>query len=350
MEKLDFTVRDELIEYILTNMDLAKLSPSGRELTCRCPICGDSESNRRKTSFSINVDDQSERFLFFQCFRASCGAKGIVNEDFLDEIGFTNRSSINKIISFNAKRTSKIGGKYRAKTVKELTNVIEVKDNLSDTKLRYINNRLGLNLTFNDLLRFKINLNLNRLLSLNEIYVSPSRMNYYDKLSTYGVSFISAYNDYVIVRDISKNQVTGKRYNNINVFNNYDDVTKCYCIPAKLDLLSPEPTVINISEGAFDILGVYHHLDIDRDYKNQIFIAACGSGIVRTIQSYIRQYGLLDVKINIFSDADVPLEKYYELNKLRNYVTKFDVTVYYNILSKDFGVPKDKIKYTKTRL
>ena len=336
--------------HILTSQPLARLSPSGRELQMRCPFCGDSDSNRTKLSFSINVDPNSDNFLRYQCFRASCLQRGVINRDFFEMIEFNQDHAVSDITEYMAARMVKIGGKYVAKKRKSLVNVINTLSPVSDKKLEYINNRLGLNLTYQDIYKLKINLDFCELLTTNGLEIPYDKQRYYGMLSDYGISFISAYNDFVIIRDISKSQLIGKRYTNMNIFQNYDNVTKCYSIPRSIDLLDPEPCVINISEGAFDIIGVYYHLKIDRKYKNQVFLAACGGGIVNTIKAFIKQYGLINVKINIFSDADVPIEKYNEVYKLKKYVTDFKVHVYYNALEKDFGVPKDKINIIKSTL
>ena len=343
---------EQFKEYLLSNMERGKMIPSGKEFCCACPFCGDSKTDRYATSFYINMDPNSDKFLNYHCFRAGCGSRGVVDENFFDLIRFNNRECIKDINSYFYNKGVMVGGVYRSKNSKKLVNVINSFSKLSDKKLEYINNRLGLSLSYEDIYNLKINLSLNELLSINEIEIPDSKVNYYTNLSNYGVSFISAYNDYVIVRDISKSSKLKKRYTNVNIFDNYKNVTKAYCIPTEIDLLEPTPTVINISEGAFDIISVYHNLKINRKYKNQIFLAACGSGITNIIFAYIQQYGLINSKINIFSDSDVSIEKYKILYKLKPYLKSFDIDVYYNNYpgEKDFGVPKNKINIIKSKL
>lgn len=351
MEKyeLDEKSLDELKNKLL-ELPRAKMSISGNEIAFRCPFCGDSKSDPFATSFSVNVNPASEKFGNYQCFRAGCMAHGIIDNDFLYMIGFDKIEAEKNINKFIKTRNVKIDGKFKLRSKRELYNVINSLSDVSEAKRQYINKRLGLKLSYKDLYNFKINLSLIDLLKINEIPIAKSDEYYYKKLSDYGVSFISAYNDYVIIRDISKSNKLKKRYTNIAIFKNKEAITKAYCIPSKLDLLSPEPTVINISEGAFDILGVYHHMKIDRKYENKLYLAACGSGIINTLIQYIQQYALINCKINIFSDADVPIEKYKRLEKLKPYLIKPDITIYYNTLNKDFGVSKDKIKAIKSKL
>lgn len=334
---------DYMIEFLLLQPG-AHISPSERELTFRCPFCGDSRSSSTTTSFSINIDPKSENFLRYQCFRASCLSKGIVNEEFLSMLGFSRYENVSEIFRFNNSKTKKIGGKYISKYKKELVYCTSDKTKVNDAKLKYINKRLGLNLDYSDLEELKIILNLNDLIDYNKIKINdPKKLYYYDNLSNYGISFISAYNDYVIVRDVSKSNKLKRRYINLNIFDNYDNVTKMYCIPTTIDLLSPEPVVINVAEGVFDIIGIYKNFNIDREYTNQIFIAACGAGIINSITHYIKQYGIINAKINIFSDADVPIDKYKKMDKIKKYLLKPKITVYYNKIGKDFGLPPNEI-------
>lgn len=334
---------DSLIEFLLLQ-PCAHISPSERELTFRCPFCGDSRSSYTTTSFSINIDPKSDNFLRYQCFRASCLSKGVVNEEFLSMLGFSRYDNVAEVFRYNNTRNKKIGGKYVSKYKKELVYCNDEKNKINDIKLKYINKRLGLDLSYNDLEDLKIILDLNNLIDKNKITVNdPRKIQYYDNLSKYGISFISAYNDYVIVRDVSKSGKLKRRYINLNIFDNYENVTKMYCIPTTIDLLSDEPIVINIAEGVFDIIGIYKNFDIDKKYNNKIYIAACGAGIVNAICHYIKQYGIINAKINIFSDADADIKKYKNLDKIKKYLIDPKITVYYNKIGKDFGVTPDEI-------
>lgn len=348
---IDNGLYEEIINFLL-DQPMARKSVSEKELTMRCPFCGDSTKSQMSTNFYINIDKESDKFLCYKCFRASCNASGIVDQYFLERLGFSKYDCIRELNSYmiQKNKSNKNIRRYKSKIRKELSNVINTKTELSDRKLSYINHRMGLNLSYKDIYDLKINLDLNYLLKINNIEIPKNKTYYYNKLSGYGVSFISTYNDYVIIRDISKSNKLHKRYTNINIFDNYDNVTKSYSIPRKINLLSTEPTVLNITEGAFDIIGVYYHLDIDRNYENQIFAASSGSGIVNVILHYIREYGLIDLKINIFSDADVSIDMYKKLYKLKKYLYNFDITIYYNSIEKDFGVEKSKIKLIRSKL
>ena len=350
--KLNDSTYEQFKHFLLTSMPRGKMTLSGKEFTCACPFCGDSKSDPYATSFYINMDPESERFLNYHCFRANCNTNGVVNDDFFSMIGFTKNDCIKDIMKYFQSKSINVGGKYRSRNSKSLINAVCSMNAVSDKKLSYINKRIGTSLSYQDIYNLKINLNLKELLQINQIDIQENKIDYYSRLSDYGIAFISAYNDYVIILDVSKSGKLKKRYTNVNIFDNYDNVTKTYCIPTNVDLLEPSACVINIAEGVFDILSVYFNLKINRRHKNQIFLAACGSGIVSTIMSYIQQYGFINCKINIFSDTDVKLDKYTKLNLLKPYLKSFDVDVYYNDMpgEKDFGVTKDKIRIIKTKL
>lgn len=342
---------ESIISFLMDRLTRPRIIPSGKEIACACPFCGDSKSDPYATSFYINIDPTSENFMNYHCFRANCMVSGIINMDFLSERGFTNKDSLKDLNNFFISRGTIVGGKYKSKKSKTLINVVNSFNPVADKKLDYINKRLGLNFTYEDIYNLKINLDLMELLKLNDVNMTGNEY-YYSQLSDYGISFISAYNDYVIVRDVSKSKKLKKRYTNINVFNNYDNVTKAYCIPTDIDLLDPEPCIINISEGVFDILSVKYNLRHNYKNKNQLYLAACGSGIIKTLMSYIQQYGLLNCKIHIYSDSDVNIEKYQSLNALKPYLKYPDITIHYNEMQgeKDFGVPKKQIKEIKTKI
>ena len=124
--------------------------------------------------------------------------------------------------------------------------------------------------------------------------------------------------------------------------------TKVYCIPTEIDLIDPEPAIINVAEGTFSILGAYLHTEIGRDRRNCLFLANCGGGYQSTIKHICKQYGFLSVEINIFSDSEVGLKTYEKLYRtLKNDIDIHHLHVYYNDKAEDFGVPIDQIHVKK---
>ena len=99
-----------------------------------------------------------------------------------------------------------------------------------------------------------------------------------------------------------------------------------------------------MTEGIFDIIGIYlaEYKDTEKE-TNAIFAAACGKGYNAVINHFIRK-GFLNLKIIIYSDNDVSREKLLEIKDSNYIIRNQPITVYYNELSKDVGVPKEQIK------
>ena len=113
-----------------------------------------------------------------------------------------------------------------------------------------------------------------------------------------------------------------------------------------------EKTTLIITEGIFDIIGVYNHFYGGND-ENTIFAAACGKAFNAVILNYIRM-GFLDLDIIIYSDADVNVNFYKSLKMSSPYLKNSKITIFYNDLydpktgfGKDYGCRKNEIKLKK---
>jgi hypothetical protein len=342
---LDSKTYDRLIELFM-NQPQAQRNMNGDQIMFRCPFCGDSIKSDKSKNFSVKIKSNDKEPMYYQCFRASCKVSGRVDEDFIRRLGSNDYTLLSGIANHN-KSIKYDGNKFKFKRAKALALFKSPESNINDFKIKYLNGRLGTELTYKDLNKYKICLDINNLLKLNKVNVPDDKTKYYNKLSLYGIGFISTYNDYINIRDASVDLRLGRRYTNLNVFDSKDDNRKYYNIPTKINILSTEPTVINISEGPFDIISVFHNLNIDREYENQIFCAAGGASMKSILQHFIQEYGLIDIKLNIFADGDVKLSAYKEiLSFITPFILNSDTTVYYNEYKdeKDFGVKKEKMK------
>ena len=126
---------------------------------------------------------------------------------------------------------------------------------------------------------------------------------------------------------------------------------KLYCIPGEIDILDPEPADINIAEGAFSILGAYLHTNLGRDHRNNLWLANCGSEYNNTLTHIVKQFGLLDVCLHIWSDSEIKVSKYERLVKdLRGHMNFVSVQVHYNTKAEDFGHPAKMIEIETVEL
>lgn len=334
---------DRVVAY-LKSLPHAKISADGTQLSCRCPFCGDSRKDDSHTNFFIKIGVDDREPALYKCFRASCGESGILKTETLQRLGCMDMETILELANHNAK-ISKTIDKFSPKKKRKLI-TLNINNEENRKKAAYVNARLGTNMSVPDMKDLKIQLSLYDYLTINHIKKLAFSENKCDLLNRYTIGFISMYEDYIICRDITKKLVTGSRYTMYRAMGVPDPSdTKIYCIPTEIDLTTPEPAVLNIAEGTFSILGAYLHTEIGRDRRNCLFLANCGGGYLSTIKHVCKQYGFLDVEINIFSDSEVGMDVYNKLAKqLKGQINIEAFTVYYNAAAEDFGVPIDRIK------
>jgi len=81
---------------------------------------------------------------------------------------------------------------------------------------------------------------------------------------------------------------------------------------------------------------------MNRNDENNLYVAACGSGMESVIR-YLLRLGFIHCNIHIYSDDDVKIEEYKKLKKRLKGKFSGTLTVYYNKIKKDYGVRKDEI-------
>lgn len=339
------------VRSILLSQDQAKPSANGKQIAFRCPFCNDSKSSRTITSFSVKIDVGPNESMPYQCFRSQCKKTGVVDQEFLERLGVKDHRLIMSVNAYNRKaKKHKRTVKFGDFEIKGLSNIIGNDTKLNEAKLGYLYKRLGHKFTLEEAFKYKIVLDYLQLLDFNEIDYDKKNLYKYKLYSLYGLGFLSMYNDFVIIRDIAEPRKLYERYINENVFGSYENVTKFYVIPTSIDILDPDPVVINVTEGIISLFGVYFNTNIDRDYKQQIYAAACGGGIMNLILHFIYKYALTNIKINIFSDSEIKKESYDQIKRLKQFVNDFDVTIYYNSKADDFGHKPEDINIISSKL
>lgn len=324
---------------------------SGGQMQLACWHCGDSKNTNKPGNLSIKVDVEPGEPMAYICFRAECGATGILTTDDLQTMGCTDTDTLMELAAWNKQISPRLEKKFNVKQNQGYQFVnLAISDNKA--KLDYINTRLGLNLGFKDLRNFKIQLGLYEFLKINYIdrLAFPQRV--CDLLDKYTIGFLSMYGDYLICRDITKRMVTGNRYTTYRIRGKATEGDmKIYSLPTEIDILSPKPTNIHIAEGAFSIIGAYMNSGFKETKGNNIWMANCGSGYKTTLLHTSRNFGLLDVNLHIWSDSEIKLEKYEKLIKdAKPHMKIYSATVYYNSIAEDFGHAKSQIETRKVEL
>ena len=344
---MDNLYGNEFIDMIKMIVPHAKVVSGGREIVTRCPYCGDSK-NQRSAHFYISVPTSHEELSFYDCKRASCGTSGILDDKVLRKLGCNNSNLLVQLQTHNSK-ILKLPKYKRLKSINiyPLKNVYLRQDNYNNDKLNYINNRLGSNYTFKDLMDLKIVFNLYDLINMNKLELTRHKM-VTDNLDRYFIGFISYDNSFCGMRkykDVELHKSVNKRYINYNLVNKIDNSKNYYIIPTQIDVFNPTPIKIHIAEGQFDILSIYHNLNNDNNFQN-IYIASGGKGYIQALEFILTEFGIVNYELHFYPDMDIDDMFFSDRIISVIKILPSDIYIHRNIYNgeKDFGVPSNRIK------
>lgn len=322
-----------------------KVASGGKELVTRCIFCGDS-ANQRHAHFYISVPQTADELSFYQCKR--CPNQGIVNDDLLRKLGCTDSSFIVDFIKHNAEVLSL--PKYKSLkriNIYPLKYDLIRKESTNQEKLNYINNRIGSNFSYGDIVSLKIFLNLYDILSINNLELTRHKL-ICDALDKYFIGFISYDNSYCGLRktkDVELHPSINKRYINYNLINKTDDRKNFYIIPTEVDILNPDPVNIHIAEGQFDILSIFYNLNHCNRRQN-IYMACGGKSYYQALEFILQEIGIINFNIHYYPDKDVTDNEFYYSTLGKITMLNSKIFIHRNIFDneKDFGVPANRIK------
>ena len=281
----------QLYETLKKRLKVCKLTTAKDELNIRCPFCLDSVKDPFKGHMYI---ENNPPFRYY-CQR--CNASGRVNKKYLS--------------------------------------LLDIED------------RLGIKINDEDISRYKIVYNLNEFLNINKLtsILNKNAKNFYfmkniETINKNCVGFLSHDKSTIIFRSLDKN-ITGYRYNNFTIFPELDS-KKTYMLSNNINLANKEYNII-ITEGIFDIIGVFNHIYNKQISDNMIFMANAVKSYIVTA-NLLKKLSILNSDKNIYSDGDVDINFYKELMKKEIYFGCNGINLYYNRIGKDFGVTKDQIQ------
>ena len=383
---------EKVISFIQKNVRHHKLTYSRNEIHIKCPYCG---RNSESYHFYIKLDIEENSPIPYYCQK--CHETGILTENTIDDItefesldsnsvydsdddileflkSYNKNSKISeKKIRSAAHRSDNLVSNFVAHiyTILYINNIhiyicATNKNKLSEKirkNINYIQDRLGIVLSEEDIRKFRIVPEFRLLVEelqkkykLKEINKKQEKLlDYIDKNF---VGFLSSDYSYTIFRNINSDTVRHPiRYNNLSfstIFSEFKEGHLFYRIPSEIDLLSSNFEVI-LSEGVFDLLGVYHHVELKLEGPNRIYSSIQGSNYKSVIENLYSK-GIVNMNIKIYSDSDKDLDYY---SKLKKYLLSIGVIskkntfeVIYNVFpeEKDFGVTKDRIELKKYQL
>ena len=326
----------ELFELLASAPDTRVVNE--QQIATRCFLCGDSTKNQYKKRLYIYLDPTNPRdYPTYHCF--NCFESGIFTSDMLHQMGIDSKDAGTYLRTlYKASKNDDGSRVYKNHNRKDIDVKLPplVGDEKTLSKIKYLYNRIGYRIPREDFNRLKIVFNLKEFLDYNNIKPNNQLV---DILDRDYIGFLSVRNEYIILRDITN--LNKFRYVKYNIFNIRNDAQSFYVSRASIDPLTNEDIHIIVTEGTFDTLGVMYNV-LDGDIDNKIFISTCDGTFMQPILSFMRK-GL--VGNNIYIDAYIDNDTRMDLKKIKNELKLFtpNFTVYYNRLSKDFGVPRDQI-------
>lgn len=332
-------------EFLINSIPGARWASGNKAILTRCPFCGDSIKNPKSAHFYILLNPESPNMLIrYYCHK--CHETGVLNRETLSNWGIYDSNINVELTEFNKKVSSERSNiQFINKNIYKLDNKFILDNELSRFKLSYINNRLGTELSYEDILKSKIVLNLGDLLDSNQIYSYTRDPNILQQLNDNFIGFISRDNAFLNMRKVTDNPVyktIDKRYINYSIFGKFDNSQKYYVVPTELDISSPKRIRVNIAEGVFDILSVYYNLQ--NKMKQSIYAAIGGSGYLNLLKNFIIKDKLSYIEVHVYIDNDI---NDYIIKDIKNYLSIFNIPFYLhkNMKNgeKDFGVPLNRI-------
>lgn len=342
-------VKHSVVE-LLKTLPVCKPSSNLRNWVVRCPYCGDSRTANHG-HFSIRIDEQSSAPMIYRCLR--CNDSGVLTIQTLEDLGlYVNGDLSSGIQLVNRFGSNSAYFKDRVKRFK-----VPVPNDTAENaqKLDYINQRLGINLTYEECAEYKIVLSIVEFMRFNGIKLSKENngasinlpIRSLKEFEQNYLGFLSSNNNKLTMRDFTPDQhgFFGRYYKiTIDLMNQSPNTF--YGLKNQFDLLYNDSIDVHISEGTFDILSVYRNFE-HADTQNSLFFASCGYGF-STILKYLIYMGVTtDINLHIYSDADkTDLDHLRGLKKGNLGLWLDRVIVHRNGYAgeKDFGVPKNRIQ------
>ena len=256
---MENNIPEKLINLLKEKGKRVLLPSNGLELRTRCPYCGDS----RKNSSSAHMYISLEPPFLFNCFR--CETSGRLTPKVLRDFDIDDSTFHVDIIECNKKYKNK-----SSKTVKGKANfkINIYHKELAENSIKYLNKRYNTNYTLNDAdfltETYRVILDPITFLYQNKIQIEENNpFNFVES-----IGFLSFDKTYAIFRNINPNTSNKMRYQNIPLLGRNSN-SKMYAISTDIDLAEEKVNFI-MTEGIFDIIGVYEHFYKFLNTKNNI--------------------------------------------------------------------------------
>ena len=314
-----------------------------------CPLCIKEGRPDTKHHMSICLGNEGKP-LFYNCFR-NTAHRGILTPDSLMELAWNTQLLIDPVLleaidNFN--KHTRHYSRYKLNKENKLNidfRAIQSSSDMIEIKRQYICDRLGLDISYEELAKNKIVFSLKDLLWRNYIKEYTRDPRIVDILDKYFVGFLSNNNGSLSMRNI----VYGKMElpNNLNFrYIKYLIVNGApagyYIIPSICDITKRVEVVI--AEGQFDILSIFYNV-YSGDRNNRVYCSIGGNSYLNAIKYFLCEVGLVDPIIHLYIDNDIKKFVLPEIEKMLKPI-RIETHIHLNAFNeeKDFGVAKNKIK------
>lgn len=334
-----------LVLHTLKNRKVFTEAVSNFEIRTRCPFCGDSQKNLMTGHFYLRINPNDNYPILYNCFK--CPAQGVLKYNDLELLGIVGDSFKSGITTLN-KTSDKVSS--QESFISDIRFEYELPTKYSYRKIDYIENRLGLHFTDEQLQKMKVITSLKDFLILNQIPTITCKPNMANYLEANYIGFLSYNNSHILFRDTTESSDIRWYKYPITIASVGQRIF--YTMESSVDLYTPDDITINLAEGVLDIVSICHNLGYDNK-DNVLNIAVCGK-YYNSILKYLYGMGFVgsNITVNIFADndhtKDTSVEHYQEILKDYSYFVN-KINLFYNLKKKDCGVKKEDImlqKYT----
>lgn len=337
----------KLVFDALLNTELGK-KINDYNVVVKCPICGEGSKHHDHGHCYVGLINGGPPVVY-HCFIGECS--GIVTPEFLHSMDIFDNELDNILNIFNksydkiSKESRKI---YMIQKKKDNLIIPDIEERNSNIlKLNYLRNRMKIGFSFENCKDLRMVFSLYDFLDANNIKPNLNRYKrkILDIVDNDYLGFVAANNSHIIFRNTKNNK--NLRYLKYEIFDEPSLGNIIYNIPGvRCDVFSDNVN-LHVAEGTFDILGVYNSI-CRGDKINNIYSACCGSGYLNTIRYFIKLGFIGNLNVNIYSDKDKD-PTFYKKTYMSIKPWVKSINIFYNDLSKDYGVPKDEIEISKIK-
>ena len=311
-------------------------------------MCGDSRTTLNTGHLYILVQPDTDYKMVYYCQK--CQEHGIVGAELVsmldgDQDLLKSVSTINK----DGKITKKM---HETTFTVHDVNIPDIVAPAYMKKIRYVENRLGINIDSSLMKDLKMIVSPYDFLVMNDIKTLQYKKNMMNRLERDYVGFLSAGNSHILFRDITDTyEFPWLKY---PIFPESKLNHVFYTYSGMVDIFTKDTITVNLSEGVMDAVGIKQHFY--KDATQDINIAVCGKNYYAVIK-WLVSMGILgsNVTMNFYLDNDsqygngkddslpsIVLERATSLYG--------NVYQYKNLIGKDYGVCKEKIMVDRKKI